>query len=74
MDPQACMQLILGAIGDGNREDAEEHLGNLMRWLSNGGFAPDYAQALCDYVDGMAPMVDDHDESEDESDEEEGGE
>lgn len=67
MDPDACVNRLLEALGDRSREEAEEAADDLNEWLEKGGFEPrrsaevEITQALvaADLADGECPAVDD---------------
>lgn len=40
MDPNACVTLIVEALNDKKRLEAEEHAENLLGWLGRQGFEP----------------------------------
>ncbi len=46
MDSNACMQRLLDAIDDNDREECEEATLALVRWLEAGGFAPTFTSAM----------------------------
>ncbi len=40
MDPNACLQRIVGALAQGAVDDARDAYADLVQWISRGGFAP----------------------------------
>jgi hypothetical protein len=40
MDPTACCRLLADALTDNHQDDADEHAGNLLNWVTSGGFMP----------------------------------
>jgi hypothetical protein len=43
MDPNACLQLVIDHIVDGDFEEAAHSLSDLNQWVSRGGFLPRFA-------------------------------
>lgn len=66
MDPDACVNLILEALQDGDGDHAEDSAEDLNQWLQRGGFEPrrsaeiELSRALVEagLADGECPQVD----------------
>lgn len=54
MDPTACLQRCLDALDDGDQDEAREAAEDLLRWLDNGGFPPEFNNVG---VSGSAPIT-----------------